>query len=69
VAAFTFPGGWFKGLTTVVAHLPLLLAVVLSAPVLIIGPFLPTAWSTRGNTRLQQLRGWHREILERLPRP
>ena len=69
MAAFTLPGGWFRSLTTVVAHLPLLLVVVLSAPVLVISPFLPTGWSARGNTRLQQLRSWHREILERLPRP
>lgn len=60
------PAGWMKPVTTAIAHLPLLLAVLLSAPALIVCPFLPETLRSGGHARLRELRDWHREILDRL---
>lgn len=66
MAALAFPAGWSKPVITAIAHLPLLVAVLVSVPALLICPFLPKAWGTIANARLRELRGWHRDILDRL---
>jgi hypothetical protein len=66
MAALAFPAGWSKPVTTAIVHMPLLIAVLVSVPALLIYPFLPKTWSTVASVRLHELRGWHRDILDRL---
>ncbi len=66
MAALTVPPGLSRLLTAAVTHLPLLLVVLLSAPALIICPFLPETWCASGHALLCNLRSWHRDILDRL---
>jgi hypothetical protein len=66
MAALMLPPGLTRLLNTAVTHLPLLLVVLLSAPALIICPFLPETWCAPGHALLRNLRTWHRDILDRL---
>jgi hypothetical protein len=66
MAALPLPPGLTRVLATVVMHLPLLLVVLLSAPALIVCPFLPETWCASGHALLCNLRSWHRDILDRL---
>lgn len=60
------PLGWTKLLTSAVMHLPLLVVVLISAPALIVCPFLPKTWCTTGHALIRNLHSWHRDILDRL---
>lgn len=68
MATLAFPTGWSKPVTMAIAHVPLIIAVLVSVPALLFCPFLPKAWSTIANARLRELRGWHSDILDRLNR-
>jgi hypothetical protein len=66
MAALTLLASWTRPVTTTIAHLPLLLVILLSAPALLVCPFLPKTWCSSGHARLRELRDWHRDILDRL---
>jgi hypothetical protein len=59
----TVSANWARALNTAVTHLPLLLAVLLSGPALIVCPFLPRTWQKNEQTLVQNLRLWHTDIL------
>jgi hypothetical protein len=48
-----------------IAHLPLVLTVILSGPLLLLGPFLPQPLREHAFRQLRELRGWSRDILDR----
>jgi|Tabmets5t2r1_1033131.scaffolds.fasta_scaffold03590_6 hypothetical protein len=61
-----YHAGWARQAAfVIVAHLPLLLMILLSAPLLMLGPFLPEPLRSQASRHMLELRGWSRDILER----